>query len=93
MNTRQPSFKERHTLAMLEPQGEHETTLATLFIQLTVLSDRYHHDTVMLPKVQALASCITGLAGDGETGRIDGPMLQKQVRDTIRRAGGDPNEL
>jgi hypothetical protein len=38
--------------------------------------------------VEDLASCIIRLL-DGPTGRIDQGAMDKQVRDEVRRAGGD----
>lgn len=79
-------------MALLAPVTPEEQTLANLFTELTVIADRYHDDTVMVGAVEQLGSAIITLT-NGEVGRIDPSYLNKQVHDTIMRAGGDPNGL
>jgi hypothetical protein len=87
------SFMTRHLGAMMDPRSDEERTLVNLLAELARLCDRYPKDRVMMPIVEGLATVIIRLAGDGvlEPGRIDGPTIQRQVRDMVRRAGGDPN--
>jgi hypothetical protein len=82
----------RHAKALLEPETPEERTFATLYTELTHLADRHHNDTVMLPAVEHLAACILQLL-NGPVGRIDQGSMDKQVRDEVRRAGGDEQDL
>jgi len=82
----------RHAKALLEPEGPHETTLANLFVELARLADRWKGDSVMITAVEHLGSAIIRLL-DGPVGRMDQGAMDKQVRDIVRRAGGDEQEL
>lgn len=82
------TFKARHAAALLMPETPEERTIATLFIELSRLADRYKDDTVMIVVVEQLAEALVRLAGDGESGRIDPSLLQAKVRDVVERAGG-----
>lgn len=82
----------RHAKALLEPEGPHEASIANLFTELSRLADRWKDDSVMITAVEHLGSCIIGLL-NGEVGRIDQGAMDKQVRDVVRRAGGDEQEL
>jgi hypothetical protein len=90
MNTQ--SYQQRHAEAMLAPQGDDEATLVNLFRELTVLADRYQNDGFMVQAVENLASAIIVLL-NGPLGRIDQSSLNKQVEDTVRRAGGNVDNL
>jgi hypothetical protein len=87
------SHTDRHVQALLAPQSPEERTLSTLLSELTVLADRYKGDKVMLVPLTMIASGAMRLAGDGQTGRIDPSLYNKQVRDTLARAGVDVGEL
>jgi hypothetical protein len=92
VTTNMQSALTRHALAMLHPEGPHEQTLSHLFSELSRLSDRYKNDVVMVAAVEKLGSAIITLL-NGEVGRIDQGALDKQVRDVVRGAGGDDNNL
>ena len=79
-------------MALLAPVTPEEQTLSNLFTELTVIADRYKDDAVMVPAVEQLGTAIITLL-NGDTGRIDQSYLDKQVADTVLRAGGDPNGL
>jgi hypothetical protein len=85
------SNMERHADAMLHPQGEAETRIVTLFVQLAVLADsRTVPAEVKTDAVGHLARAVVALL-DGDTGRLDPEALAKQVRDTALRAGVRPH--
>lgn len=86
MSNNNQTVKTRHALALLTPEAGEESTLSTLFTQLTLIADRYKGDSVMAPAITGLAEVIEKLAGDGNTGRIDGSLLLQQVRDTVSRS-------
>lgn len=86
------SVKTRHAAALLLPATPEERTISNLFHELTVLADRYKGDSVMIGAAENVGSAIINLL-NGEVGRIDQSSMDKQVRDTIERAGGDSNEL
>lgn len=85
-------YKTRHAAALLLPTTPGERTISNLFHEMTVLADRYKDDTVMLPAVEHIGSAILTLL-NGEVGRIDQPSMDKQVHDTVSRAGGDTDAL
>ena len=85
-------YRQRHAAALLLPQTPEELTFSNLFHELTVLADRYKNDSVMLPAVEQVGSALITLL-NGEVGRIDQSAMVKQIEDTVRRAGGDPNGL
>lgn len=85
-------YKTRHAAALLLPNTPEELTISNLFHEMTVLADRYKDDSVMLPAVVSVGSAILTLL-NGEVGRIDQPSMDKQVHDTIERAGGDTDAL
>jgi len=80
--------KTRHAAALLLPQTPEERTISNLFHELTVLSDRYKNDSVMIQAAEHVGSAIIALL-NGDVGRLDQASMDKQVRDTINRAGGD----
>jgi hypothetical protein len=84
--------KTRHAAALLLPNTPEERTISNLFSELTVVADRYSGDSVMIGAAEKIGSAIISLL-NGEVGRIDQSSMDKQVRDTIERAGGDSNEL
>lgn len=86
------SVKTRHAAALLLPVTAEERTISNLFHELTVLADRYKDDSVMIRAAESVGSAIIHLL-NGEVGRIDQSSMDKQVRDTIERAGGDPDEV
>lgn len=80
---------QRHAEAMLAPEGDEEITIVALFTALSRTADR----TDLSPSskrvaLAALANIIIDLL-QHERGRLDAHALDKQVRDTVRRAGGD----
>ncbi len=84
--------KTRHAAALLLPSTPEEVTISNLFHELTVLADRYRDDTVMIGAAESVGSAIICLL-NGDVGRIDQSSMDKQVRDTIQRAGGDSDGL
>jgi hypothetical protein len=84
--------KTRHAAALLLPNTPEERTISNLFHELTILADRYHDDSVMLPAVEHVGSAIITLL-NGAVHRIDQGSMDKQVRDTVQRAGGDGNGI
>lgn len=84
--------KTRHAAALLLPNTPEERTISNLFHELTVLSDRYKDDSVMIEAVEQLGSVIITLM-NGAVHRIDQGSMDKQVRDTVTRAGGDGDVL
>jgi hypothetical protein len=85
---------ERHSDALLAPVTPTERTVSVLFTELTRCADRYRNDRVMLPVVQHLGAALHRMADGLQPGdRIDPSALAKQVRDTVTRAGGDPDAL
>ena len=82
----------RHAKALLDPESREERTFSILFTQLSELADRHRNDSVLITAVEHLGSAIIRLL-DGPTGRIDQGAMDKQVRDVVRRAGGDEQEL
>ena len=80
--------KTRHAAALLLPQTPEERTISNLFHELTVLADRYKDDSVMIQAAEHVGSAIISLL-NGDVGRLDQSSMDKQVRDTINRAGGD----
>lgn len=87
------SHTERHVQGMLGPQSQEEVTIHVLFTELVTLADRYKNDQTALAPVVMLAEALMRLAGDQPTGRIDPTLLNKQVRDTLMRAGVDTSDL
>lgn len=85
-------YKTRHASALLLPRTPEERTISNLFTELGVLADRYRNDSVMLRAVQHVGSAIIILL-NGEIGGVDQASMDKQVRDTVTRAGGDADEL
>ena len=84
--------KARHANALLYPVIPEERSLSILFTELGRLSDRHKNDSVMVPAIESLGSAIITLL-NGEVGRIDQGSLDKQVRDTVVRAGGRGDAL
>lgn len=84
--------KTRHAAALLLPNTPEERTVSNLFHELTVIADRYKDDSVMLAAVEKLGSAIITLM-NGAVHRIDQGSMDKQVRDTVNRAGGDGDGL
>lgn len=82
----------RHAKALLEPETPEEVTFSQLFTQLGKLADRHKNDAVLLPAIESLGTCLITLL-NGPVGRIDQGAMDKQVRDVVRRAGGDEQEL
>jgi hypothetical protein len=82
----------RHAKAMLAPEGPHETTIAALYTELVRLADRYKGDRVMVAAVEHLGAAIIVLT-NGEVGRLDQGAIDKTVRDAVRGAGGDEQNL
>lgn len=87
------SHKDRHAQALLYPNTPEEQSLSRLLSELAVLADRYKDDAVMLSPVTEIAVAAMRLAGDGQTGRIDPTIYNKQVRDILSRAGVDTDAL
>lgn len=87
------SFKERHADAMLAPEGVDESILVDGFTLLTKAADRYKGDGVMIHAVEELGAVLVRFSGDGNNGRLDGGSYQKQVRDTVMRAGGNTDDI
>jgi hypothetical protein len=83
----------RHLEAMMDPRTPEESSIVNLTGELARLSDRYRHDRVMLPSIENLATCIIRIAANGNAGRIDPGTVDKQVRDMVRRAGGDADNV
>lgn len=83
------SNMERHADAMLHPEGESETRIVGLFVQLTQLADAPVTAEVKVEAVEHLARAIVALL-DGDTGRLDPVALAKQVKDTAVRGGVTP---
>lgn len=86
------TYMERHVTALLHPQIDEERTISSLFTELTNLADRYKGDTVMLPAITSLATCINRLVGDGDPGRIDPTTMIRKVEDVVRRAGAQDDD-
>lgn len=84
--------KTRHAAALLLPNTPEERTISNLFHEMTVLADRYKDDYVMVTAVEQVGSAIITLL-NGNVGRIDQSSMDKQVRDTVTRAGGNSDEL
>lgn len=84
--------KTRHAAALLLPNTPEERTISNLFHELTVIADRHANDSVMLTAVEQLGSAIITLL-NGAVHRIDQASMDKQVRDTVTRAGGDSSGL
>lgn len=91
-NAMQGSHLMQHADAMLAPEPPVETSIVTLITELTRIADRFKDDGVMLDAVEKLASAIMALI-EGGTGRFDKDAVIKQVKDVVRRAGGDTNGL
>jgi hypothetical protein len=88
-----PSALMRHADAMLHPQGEAEETIASLVSHLARLGDRFAGDETGLDVVEKLGAAIISLLQNGDAGRFDKHSVDKQVRDIVKRAGGDSNGL
>jgi hypothetical protein len=91
-NAMQGSTMMQHADAMLAPEPPVETSIVTLITELTRIADRFKDDGVMLDAVEKLGAAITSLI-EGGTGRFDKDAVIKQVKDIVRRAGGDTNGL
>lgn len=87
------SYTERHANALLDPHTPREKVLAESFASLGRIADHARGDSFMVPAVEALGAAIIRVLGMGDTGSIDQGLLDKQVRDTVRRAGGDADAL
>ncbi len=88
----QGSHLMQHADAMLAPEPPVETSIATLVTELTRIADRFKDDGVMLDAVEKLGAAIMSLT-EGGTGRLDKDAITKQVKDIVRRAGGDTHGL
>lgn len=88
----QGSHLMQHADAMLAPEPPVETSIVTLITELTRIADRFKDDGVMLDAVEKLAGAIMSLI-EGGVGRFDKDAVIKQVKDVVRRAGGDTNGL
>lgn len=86
------TWKQRHADAMLSPMGEDEQLLVHMFQSLTRLTDQHPDDSQSKSAIEDLGSAIIQML-NFDTGRLDQGMLGQQVRDTVERAGGDPDEL
>lgn len=84
--------KTRHAAALLLPNTPEERTISNLFHELTLMADRHKDDSVMLRSVEQVGSAIITLL-NGAVHRIDQSSMDKQVRDTVLRAGGNPDVL
>lgn len=91
-NAMQGSHLMQHADAMLAPEPPVETSIVTLITELTRIADRFKDDGVMLDAVEKLAGAIMSLI-EGGVGRFDKDAVIKQVKDIVRRAGGDTNGL
>lgn len=91
-NAMQGSTMMQHADAMLAPEPPVETSIVTLITELTRIADRFKDDGVMLDAVEKLGAAITSLI-EGGTGRFDRDAVIKQVKDIVKRAGGDTNGL
>ena len=91
-NDMQGSYLMQHADAMLAPQGPAETSIANLVTELSRLGDRFIDDPVMLDAVEKLAATIVSLTEAG-VGRFDRDSVLKQIKDIVRRAGGDTSGL
>lgn len=89
-NEMQGSHLMQHASAMLDPEPPVETSIATLITELTRIADRFASHPVMLDAVEKLGASIVSLA-EGGTGRFDKDAVIKQVKDIVKRAGGDTN--
>lgn len=83
---------ERHAEAMLNPEGVHERCLVGLYTALIRMCDLHHQDTEVIPAIEALGRSIILLLNQPR-GRLDGGFIDKAVRDAVRRAGGNSDEL
>lgn len=81
-----------HMTAMLNPQGDEERTLVTLYRELDALCQRHRGDPHIEVAVLALASTIIRLFDQG-TGRLDPTTLDKKVRETVQEAGFDASTI
>lgn len=86
------SYKQRHIDALLDPQTPEERTFAVLLQQLGEIADRWANDQQMIPAIDGLGTCIIRLLL-GDIGRLDPGMIDKAVRDTVNRAGGNGDDL
>lgn len=84
----QGSHLMQHADAMLAPEPPVETSIVTLITELTRIADRFKDDPAMLDAVEKLGAAIVSLL-DGGTGRFDKDAVVKQVKDVVKRAGGD----
>ena len=87
------TYKERHVHALLNPSTPEEATISALFHEVALLADRYAQDRVMLAPVRLIAAGLIRLTNDGDSGRIDPGMLEKQVRDTLARVGVNIDDI
>lgn len=87
------TFKDRHVQALLEPSTPEEHTIRNLFNEVSVLAERYKGDAVMMPVVLSIAQGLIRIVGDGEHGRIDPTLLNKQVRNVLAGAGVNTDDL
>jgi hypothetical protein len=91
-NEMQGSHLMQHADAMLAPESPTEQSITTLVTELTRISDRFRGDDVMLDAVEKLAAAIVSLL-EGGVGRFDKDAVIKQVKDIVKRAGGDIHGL
>lgn len=91
-NDMQGSHLMQHADAMLAPEPPIETAIVNLITELTRIADRFSEDPVMLDAVEKLAGAIMSLI-EGGVGRFDKSAVMKQVKDIVKRAGGDTNGL
>lgn len=88
------SYMQRHTAAMLNPATPTEERLAGMYAQLAGFADQVGGSPDGAKAVQLLASgLLLGLQMFDEPGRIDKQAFDKQVRDVVRRAGGEPDDV
>jgi hypothetical protein len=86
------SYLARHTEALLAPADEDERRIANLMQALASTADRFHGDQFMRPAIENIGSAILRLL-NGPIGRLDQSSIDKSVRDTVQRAGGDSENL
>jgi hypothetical protein len=94
MATNHDSYLQRHSMAMLNPATRAEQDLADGFTQLARMADRYGTTPEGRQAVglQAKALLLILQLIDNP-GRIGKNALDKQVRDVVRRTGGDADNL